>query len=64
MVSTSGTFCPSTAPSSAAFLQRLTSLDLKYSKEITKRLNKVRDAILAVQKGTNEAKAVVVVARE
>ncbi|KAJ7912729.1 hypothetical protein B0H13DRAFT_2659931 [Mycena leptocephala] len=64
MVSTSGTFCPSTAPSSAAFLQRLTSLDLKYSKEITKRLNKVRDVILAVQKGTNEAKAVVVVARE
>ncbi|KAJ7816175.1 hypothetical protein B0H13DRAFT_2380576 [Mycena leptocephala] len=42
----------------------LASGELKYSEEITKGLDKVGDVILAVQKGTNKAKAVVVVAEE
>ncbi|KAJ7236839.1 hypothetical protein C8J57DRAFT_1144572 [Mycena rebaudengoi] len=38
--------------------------DIKYTEEVTRGLDKVGDVILAVQKGTNKAKAVVVVADE
>ncbi|KAJ7030209.1 hypothetical protein C8F04DRAFT_1114238 [Mycena alexandri] len=43
---------------------KLASGELKYSEDVTKGLDKVGDVILAVQKGTNKAKAVVVVAEE
>ncbi|KAF7341122.1 NAD(P)-binding protein [Mycena venus] len=43
---------------------KLASGEIKYAEEITKGLDKVGDVILAVQKGTNKAKAVVVVAEE
>jgi NADPH-dependent curcumin reductase CurA len=45
-------------------LPKLASGELKYSEEVTKGLDKVGDVILAVQKGTNKAKAVVSVAEE
>jgi NADPH-dependent curcumin reductase CurA len=41
---------------------KLASGELKYSEEITNGLDKVGDVILAVQKGTNKAKAVISVA--
>ncbi|KAJ6549687.1 alcohol dehydrogenase [Mycena capillaripes] len=43
---------------------KLASGELKYAEEITTGLDKVGEVILAVQKGTNKAKAVVVVAEE
>ncbi|KAJ6529356.1 hypothetical protein B0H19DRAFT_968315 [Mycena capillaripes] len=43
---------------------QLASGKLRYAEEITKGLDKVGDVILAVQKGTNKGKAVVVVAEE
>ncbi|KAF7349033.1 NAD(P)-binding protein [Mycena venus] len=43
---------------------KLASGEFKYTEEVTKGLDKVGDVILAVQKGTNKAKAVVVVAEE
>ncbi|KAJ6502805.1 hypothetical protein C8R47DRAFT_1039299 [Mycena vitilis] len=43
---------------------KLGSGELKYAEEITKGLDKMGDVILAVQKGTNKAKSVVVVAEE
>ncbi|KAJ6550056.1 hypothetical protein B0H19DRAFT_1160303 [Mycena capillaripes] len=43
---------------------KLASGELKYAEEITTGLDKVGDVILAVQKGTNKAKAVVIVAEE
>ncbi|KAJ6559477.1 alcohol dehydrogenase [Mycena vulgaris] len=43
---------------------KLASGEIKYSEEISKGLDKVGDVILAVQNGTNKAKAVVVVAEE
>ncbi|PFH48598.1 hypothetical protein AMATHDRAFT_42127 [Amanita thiersii Skay4041] len=45
-------------------LPRLASGKFKYTEEITKGLDKVGDVILAVQKGTNKAKAVIQVADE
>ncbi|KAJ7830640.1 hypothetical protein B0H14DRAFT_2806749 [Mycena olivaceomarginata] len=43
---------------------KLASGEFKYTEDVTKGLEKVGDVILAVQKGTNKAKAVVVVAEE
>ncbi|KAJ7105688.1 chaperonin 10-like protein [Mycena epipterygia] len=43
---------------------KLASGEFKHSEEVSKGLDKVGDVILAVQKGTNKAKAVVVVAEE
>lgn len=43
---------------------KLASGELKYTEEVTKGLDKVGDVILAVQKGTNKAKAVIHVADE
>ncbi|KAJ6631871.1 alcohol dehydrogenase [Mycena sp. CBHHK59/15] len=43
---------------------KLASGELKYSEEVTHGLDKVGDVIFAVQKGTNKAKAVIVVAEE
>jgi hypothetical protein len=43
---------------------KLASGELKYTEEVTRGLDKVGDVILAVQKGTNKAKAVVHVADE
>jgi NADPH-dependent curcumin reductase CurA len=43
---------------------KLASGELKYTEEITKGLDKVGDVLLAVQKGTNTAKAVILVADE
>ncbi|KAJ7715386.1 hypothetical protein B0H16DRAFT_1435019 [Mycena metata] len=43
---------------------KLASEEIKYNEEVTNGLDKVEDVILAVQKGTNRAKAVVVVAEE
>ncbi|KAJ7152351.1 hypothetical protein C8R46DRAFT_1179224 [Mycena filopes] len=43
---------------------KLVSGEIKYNEEVTKGLEHVGDVILAVQKGTNKAKAVVVVAEE
>ncbi|KAJ7456098.1 hypothetical protein FB451DRAFT_1564710 [Mycena latifolia] len=43
---------------------QLASGALKYAEDVTRGLDKVGDVILAVQKGTNKAKAVVVVADE
>ncbi|KAJ7460197.1 hypothetical protein FB451DRAFT_1141301 [Mycena latifolia] len=43
---------------------KLASGEIKYAEEITRGLDTVGDAILAVQKGTNTGKAVVVVAEE
>ncbi|KAJ6521131.1 hypothetical protein B0H19DRAFT_951868 [Mycena capillaripes] len=43
---------------------KLASGEIEYSEEITKGLDKIGDVILAVQKGTNKAKAVVVIAEE
>ncbi|KAJ7676980.1 hypothetical protein DFH06DRAFT_1428958 [Mycena polygramma] len=48
----------------ATIPSQLASGKLKYSEEITKGLDKVGDVILAVQKGENKAKAVVVVAED
>ena len=41
---------------------KLASGELKYNEEVTKGLENIGDVILAVQKGTNKAKAVVSVA--
>ncbi|KAF8881861.1 hypothetical protein BD779DRAFT_1675206 [Infundibulicybe gibba] len=46
----------------ATFPKRLASGELKYTEEVTKGLDKVGDVMLAVQKGTNKAKAVILVA--
>ncbi|KAJ7120596.1 hypothetical protein C8R43DRAFT_1090904 [Mycena crocata] len=43
---------------------KIASGELKYAEEITKGLDKAGDVILAVQKGTNKAKAVILVADE
>ncbi|KAG5644330.1 hypothetical protein DXG03_008689 [Asterophora parasitica] len=43
---------------------KIASGEIKYSEEITSGLDKVGDVILAVQKGTNKAKAVIKVADE
>ncbi|KAJ7017827.1 hypothetical protein C8F04DRAFT_1278731 [Mycena alexandri] len=43
---------------------QLANGELKYTEEVTRGLDKVGDVILAVQKGTNKAKAVVLVAEE
>ncbi|KAJ7731628.1 hypothetical protein B0H16DRAFT_1427404 [Mycena metata] len=43
---------------------QLASGELKYPEEVTRGLDKVGDVILSVQKGTNKAKAVVLVAEE
>ncbi|KAJ7692566.1 hypothetical protein B0H17DRAFT_982095 [Mycena rosella] len=43
---------------------KLASGEIKYAEDVTKGLDKVGDVILAVQKGDNKAKAVVVVAEE
>ncbi|KAJ7876368.1 hypothetical protein B0H14DRAFT_2342711 [Mycena olivaceomarginata] len=43
---------------------RLASGEIKYTEEISKGLDTVGDVILGVQKGTNKAKAVIVVAEE
>jgi NADPH-dependent curcumin reductase CurA len=43
---------------------KLASGELKYTEEVTNGLEKVGDVILAVQKGTNKAKAVIRVAEE
>lgn len=43
---------------------KLASGELKYAEEVTKGLDKVGDVILAVQKGQNKAKAVILVAEE
>jgi NADPH-dependent curcumin reductase CurA len=43
---------------------KLASGELKYSEEFTNGLENVGDVILAVQKGTNKAKAVIRVAEE
>ena len=41
---------------------KLASGELKYTEEVTKGLDKVGDVIISVQRGTNQAKAVIVVA--
>jgi len=43
---------------------KLVSGEIKYAEERTHGLDKMGDVILAVQKGTSKAKAVVVVAEE
>ena len=43
---------------------KLASGELKYTEEVTKGLDKVGDVIVAVQKGTNKAKAVIEVAEQ
>jgi NADPH-dependent curcumin reductase CurA len=43
---------------------KLASGEFKYTEEVTKGLENVGDVILAVQKGTNKAKAVISVAEE
>ncbi|KAJ7105692.1 hypothetical protein C8R44DRAFT_806668 [Mycena epipterygia] len=43
---------------------KLVSGEIKWSEDVSKGLDKVGDVILAVQKGTNKAKAVIVVAEE
>ncbi|KAJ7342957.1 hypothetical protein DFH08DRAFT_873867 [Mycena albidolilacea] len=48
----------------AEFAPRLVSGEFKFTEDVTKGLEKVGDMILAVQKGTNTGKAVVVVAEE
>jgi NADPH-dependent curcumin reductase CurA len=48
----------------AEFVPRLVSGEFKFTEDVTKGLEKVGDVILAVQKGTNTGKAVVVVAEE
>jgi NADPH-dependent curcumin reductase CurA len=44
--------------------RKLASGELKYSEDISRGLDKIGDVMLAVQKGTNKGKAVVVVADE
>ncbi|KAF8626008.1 hypothetical protein AX17_006731 [Amanita inopinata Kibby_2008] len=48
----------------AQVVPRLASGEFKYKEEVTEGLDKVGDVILAVQKGTNKAKAVIKVADE
>jgi len=43
---------------------KLASGELKYTQEVTKGLDKVGDVIVAVQRGTNTAKAVIEVAEQ
>ncbi|KAJ7059629.1 hypothetical protein C8F01DRAFT_1145174 [Mycena amicta] len=42
--------------------EKLVSGEIKYTEEVSNGLDKVGDVILAVQKGENKAKAVIVVA--
>ncbi|KAJ7777772.1 hypothetical protein B0H14DRAFT_2963414 [Mycena olivaceomarginata] len=62
--SSSRTCAPSTLRLRAEFVPRLVSGEFKFTEDVTKGLEKVGDVILAVQKGTNTGKAVVVVAEE
>ncbi|KAJ6542787.1 hypothetical protein B0H19DRAFT_309511 [Mycena capillaripes] len=48
----------------AEFIPKVVSGEFKFTEDITYGLDKVGDVILAVQKGTNTGKAVVVVAKE
>lgn len=48
----------------AEVLPKLASREIKYTEDISKGLDKVGEVILGVQKGTNKAKAVIVVAEE
>ena len=43
---------------------KLASGELKYTEEVSKGLDKVGDVIIAVQRGTNQAKAVIEVAEQ
>jgi NADPH-dependent curcumin reductase CurA len=43
---------------------KLASGEIKYAEEVTRGLDKVGEVILAVQRGTNKAKAIVLVAEE
>ncbi|KAF8215357.1 hypothetical protein K438DRAFT_1801111 [Mycena galopus ATCC 62051] len=49
---------------SAEFVPKIASEEFKYTEDITRGLDKVGDVILAVQKGTNTGKAIVVIADE
>lgn len=51
-----------TAQFRAEVVPKLVSGEFKFSEDITRGLDKVGDVLLAVQKGTNTGKAVVVVA--
>ncbi|KAF8215356.1 hypothetical protein K438DRAFT_1801110 [Mycena galopus ATCC 62051] len=48
----------------AEFVPKILSGEFKYTEDITRGLGKVGDVILAVQKGTNTGKAIVIVAEE
>jgi NADPH-dependent curcumin reductase CurA len=48
----------------ATIPEKLASGEIKYTEEVTRGLDKVGEVILAVQKGMNKAKAVVLVAEE
>jgi NADPH-dependent curcumin reductase CurA len=53
-----------TAAFRAEFVPRLASGEFKFTEDVTRGLDKVGDVLVAVQKGTNTGKAVVVVADE